>query len=340
MKCLLIVLSLWLVFSYQSYADVRVDENTLMIFASLEEGKRLLTEQDEFIDQMSPFDRGVRMKTARDVSKTEFLEFVGRNVLQWEDHEKKALESALRQIIPGLGRLRVPDLGNVYLIKTTGAEEGNIAYTRGKAIVLPKSILHAPKRELQRLLAHEIFHILSRTISKLRNPLYEVIGFHYCGEIELPSALRARKMTNPDAPKNEYCIRVHAGDEAVWVTPILFSRTATYNKRRGGKFFDYLTFALMVVARANESDPSKAIIKNQQPKLLEINEISGFFEQVGKNTRYIFHPEEILADNFALLVLEDRNVQTPEILHKMKNVLAATSSLKPAVPADSANPRF
>ena len=44
-------------------------------------------------------------------------------------------------------------------------------------------------------------------------------------------------------------------------------------------------------------------------------------EQVGKNTDYIIHPEEILAENFALLVLNETKVASPEILQKMREVL-------------------
>ena len=58
-----------------------------------------------------------------------------------------------------------------------------------------------------------------------------------------------------------------------------------------------------------------------QPRLVEVKQVTGFYEQVGRNTQYIIHPEEILADNFADLVLQDRPVPSPEILKKMQDVL-------------------
>jgi hypothetical protein len=45
-------------------------------------------------------------------------------------------------------------------------------------------------------------------------------------------------------------------------------------------------------------------------------------EQIGRNTEYVIHPEEVLADNFALLVLKKANVPSPEILQKMREVLS------------------
>jgi hypothetical protein len=57
------------------------------------------------------------------------------------------------------------------------------------------------------------------------------------------------------------------------------------------------------------------------PRLVDVRKVSGFMEQVGKNTRYIIHPEEILADNFVLLILEERNVPSPDIINKIRMVL-------------------
>ena len=44
--------------------------------------------------------------------------------------------------------------------------------------------------------------------------------------------------------------------------------------------------------------------------------------QIGRNTRYIIHPEEILADNFVLLVRGERKVRTPRIIDDLQRVLA------------------
>jgi hypothetical protein len=62
-------------------------------------------------------------------------------------------------------------------------------------------------------------------------------------------------------------------------------------------------------------------MSSAQPVLVSPEEISGFFEQVGRNTKYVIHPEEILADNFALLILDEHNVPSPEILQKMRIIL-------------------
>ncbi len=47
-----------------------------------------------------------------------------------------------------------------------------------------------------------------------------------------------------------------------------------------------------------------------------------YFGAIGLNTRYIIHPEEILADNFVLLVRGERKVRTPRIIEELERVLA------------------
>ena len=53
-----------------------------------------------------------------------------------------------------------------------------------------------------------------------------------------------------------------------------------------------------------------------------MKQITGFYEQVGRNTGYILHPEEILADNFVHIVFNTENVASPDLLMKLKAVLA------------------
>lgn len=294
----------------------------LPTFASLEEGRRLLGSEDAFIRAMSPFDRAARVKSDQAVSPAQFLTFVQANVLPWEDGDKQSIEAAWRAIQPGLAKLAVAAPKSARLIKTSGAEEGGAAYTRGEGIVFPKRMLARSDRELQRLLAHELFHVVSRKDPPLRDRLYQAIGFHRCGDVEFPATLRPRKITNPDAPTNEHCIQVRIAGNSTWAVPILLSRSATYDVQRRGEFFEYLQLALLLVARDPQTGMARPLEDNQGPRLTAMQDVANFFEQVGRNTRYVSHPEEILADNFALLVLEARGVPSPEILEKIKSVLA------------------
>jgi hypothetical protein len=303
-------------------AQFKLTDSTTVVFAPAEEGRKILTTRDDFIRALSPFDRAARMKTDREVSEEAFLEFVGRNVLDWTDAEKAALTSTLDSLKKPLGRLALPWPKVIYLVKTTGAEEGNAAYTRANALILPRSMVPANRPIDARLIGHELFHILSRSNPDLRERLYAALGFVKCGEVEFPETLRGRKLTNPDAPANNHCIRVQVNGTNAWAIPILFSRTEKYDVKRGGAFFQYMEFQFLVVEREGGSARLKPVPQGQPPRLVGIAQVTGFFEQVGRNTQYIIHPEEILADNFASLVMQDPNVPSPEILKKLQDVLA------------------
>jgi hypothetical protein len=49
--------------------------------------------------------------------------------------------------------------------------------------------------------------------------------------------------------------------------------------------------------------------------------VEGFFEQIGRNTNYIIHPEETLANNFVHLMTGKQDLKNPEILEKIEAML-------------------
>jgi len=294
---------------------------TTMHFASQSEGRQMLVAKDDFIQRLSPFDRSARMKTDKAVSEGEFLEFIGKNVVDWTKEETQAVQAAIEAMQPLFRDLPLSLPPTVQLIKTTGAEEGNAAYTRSTAIVLPKSELGKSQQQLQQLICHELFHILSRQNPGLREELYGIIGFTKCNEVKLPPELERRKITNPDAPRNDHFIRLQIDGHESLAVPVLLSSVETYDLKRGGEFFAYLQFQFLVVEKDRGSANLRAVAEGSSPKLVGMEVVSGFMEQVGKNTEYIIHPEEILADNFALLVLDTHAVASPEILRKMREVL-------------------
>jgi hypothetical protein len=49
--------------------------------------------------------------------------------------------------------------------------------------------------------------------------------------------------------------------------------------------------------------------------------VPDYARQIGRNTPYTIHPEEILAENFALLVRGETDVPSPEVLRRMEDVL-------------------
>jgi hypothetical protein len=94
-----------------------------------------------------------------------------------------------------------------------------------------------------------------------------------------------------------------------------------YDVQRGGEFFAYIKLQFLVMEKEIGSAKLKMVFDGSSPKVVGVERLSGFMEQIGRNTNYIIHPEEILADNFALLVLGEQKVPSPEIPQRMKEVL-------------------
>ena len=306
--------------------------NVAFTFATVEEGVEILTTPDDFVQRLSPFDRSARLKTNRDVTEAEYLEFLSHNVLEWNDAEKYKIGTALNNIRDTLEAMSLPLPPTVYLVKTTGDEEGAAAYTRSTAIMFPRQyVAEKSIEELQALIAHETFHVLSRAnFNTLRNELYQIINFFPGNEITLPPQLEQIKITNPDAPINDHYIYLTITEEPLsncggetcegtqyWAVPILVA-TSEYDPCKGGEFFDYSLLQFLLVDMVGPDTFEPIYDGDGEPQLVGLERICDFYEQVGKNTDYIIHPEEILAENFVKLV-----VPTPEILVEMTNILGS-----------------
>lgn len=294
--------------------DVNIGKGCVAHFATASEATEILTRKDDFIQRLSAFDRAARMKTDRIVSAEEFLAFVKASVSSWTDAEKGKVEAAIGQIRPALEALPLPLPKTIALLKTTGTEEGEAFYTRDTAIVFPEGQLTAANAPpLEKTIAHELFHILSRENPAMREALYQAIGFIPCAEVQLPASLQPRKITNPDAPRNDHSIRLRVDGKEVATVPILFSATEKYDTHRGGEFFSYMQLQFLILENGSGRLSASEVVPPSG--------VSGFFEQVGRNTDYVIHPEEILAENFALLVLNEQKVASPAILQRIREIL-------------------
>ena len=321
MKAITIQVVLIFTFANMASADVRLNAQTVITFANTQKARIILGRDDEFIRQMSPFDRAARLKTDKAVSEKDFLAFVTNNILAWKNDEKLKVENDLKAILPELKKFSVQFPRKIYLIKTTGKEEGNAAYTRGNVIILPQAKLFTSAANTRKILAHEFFHILTRNNPRHREKLYNAIGFKACNEINMPNVLKPIKITNPDAPLNNHYIEVTINGHIVPAVPILFSKSSKYDPQVGGEFFDYLIFQLLLIEKDRTGNNFKPKYSGQNPLMVGLKQVAGYFEQVGTNTEYIIHPEEILADNFSLLITKERNLPSPKILEKMRALL-------------------
>lgn len=312
-----------------SQEDVMLTSQATVHFASLGEGQELVAKVDDFVQHMQPLERQIRLGSKEPVSREAYLQFLKDQVKTWDASEAKALTSVVEQLRGKLEGLHVPLPETIFLVRATEAMEGNAPHCRGPAIILPDSFF-GDSAKMLKILTHELFHVMSSHNADLRDRLYAIIGFHRCNEIALPAALAPQRLTNPDAPRFEHYISLAGlspnSDAVTQVVPVTLTKSDTYT---GGSFFDYLDFRLLVIEGEGdhwrpllEETVSKgALLNGTGPKMLSPRETPDYFKQIGQNTNYIIHPEEILADNFWMLVLEKRDVPDAWILDKMRAIL-------------------
>jgi hypothetical protein len=294
--------------------------DSVVRFASAAEGAAAITAKDEFVAALSRFDLQCRMQSGGPATVEAWQKFAAGEVRGWEADQMAAVGRSLDRLRPGLEKLNLPLPGTVLLVHTTGREEFEAAYTRGSAIVLPDKVLRYQPAQLDRLIAHELFHVLSRYNPMLRSELYAIIGFTAFPPLALPPSLADRKITNPDAPLVDCYIEIADAGRTYVGAPVLYATPKEYDPRAGLTLFKYLTFRLMVIKK--QSGGWEPVMKGDQAVVIDPKALPAYFDQVGRNTEYVIHPDEILADNFVHLVQGNKNLMTPRVVERMAKVLA------------------
>ncbi len=321
---LLWLLILLILFTIPLFAnDIKLNKTTIS-FANLDEAQSVLMKRDAYIKAMKPLERSLRMQTDQTVTEKEYFAFAKRHILSWDNKDKVKIQSIINSLRANLLKIKLKLPARILLIKTSGKEEGGALYTRSNAIFLPQNIFTRYSDSwLKHILAHEIFHVLSRYNPQIQPTLYKIIGFSKINEIELPEPIKSRKITNPDAPLNNYIIEVLYKGEPVTVVPILFSKKKRYNIKSKAGFLSYISFKLLAVEKINEK--WQPIYQQDKALYFDLAQIKGYLEKTGMNTNYLIHPEEIMAENFAFLITEKKNLPSPEITSKLEKHIYTTN---------------
>ena len=269
-------------------------------FADFQRAQKTLGHKDRWARQLSDFDMGARQKTTAPTTLNEFLDFAAGAGRDWTAVEKanwRTVVGKLSDAMQGLN-LHVPDID---LIKTSGEEEFGGAYTRRHSIMFPEWATSLPatdSRGAYFLLAHEVFHVLSRTDPRLRDDLYALLGFKSVDGFEYPAELEDRRVSNPDSFESLHAVTVQAGGESVDVIPVFQSLLPLNEVIQLPNFFDALDVVLLSV------DPGTGeALRDANGDLIKYNfDNTNWIPLMLRNSSFIIQPEEILADNFATLM--------------------------------------
>ena len=310
----------------QGEADC-VLSGTRISFASRLEAQKLLRTKDEFVSALGLFDRSALLKTNANVDTAEYLAFVGDQAEEWSSSEKLVLGEQVCDLVERIAKmhwtLSLPS--SVMLIKTSGREGWHLPYTRSNAIILPVDLLSSGE-PVARLLAHELFHLFSRELARAapsrRDALYAIVGYSPLGApFELASALRDRKVTNPDSWEIAHSVLVSSAGRKIRAVPFLLASPPRYDPERGDKLLRYLQFKLLAVKKSGKGWTAQ-IDEDGKPLLIDPG-LTNYLELVGVNTSELFQADEVLAENFMLALGygELDHLPNPELPRKLDAAL-------------------
>ena len=312
-------------------------QNVEFVFADWGKGKELLSKPDDYVNNLTEYDLSIRLKSTDPVTKKEYLDYASSQVLNWTVEEQKLMKAVVKEI-KLLGKdykLMFPK--TIYFIQTTGQEESGAVYCRGlNAIIIPKNkilpefnsmedymyeIVNENRKQfldeqLLRFCLSNLFDLYLVNNPKIKEKLCNSIGYYKTGSLKLPTEAEKRRISIPGF-ENKYYFKGIVGDEELNLMPLFFSNLK-YDERIGGNLGDYLKFAFVRVNIGEECTP---IMRNGKIRIVNREYVENYMATIGYNTEYIDYPEDILAENFVLLLQKISWVQSPSIISKMKEIL-------------------
>jgi hypothetical protein len=340
-----------LIFSLIFFASCRNDNpksteillsgvNKAMLLDSTDAAKAIVRDDlDKFFEHLTPIDAAVQMKQngplsiSRDLMVSNYKNYLQTDVTGFTKEESAFVAKAMNeafQLVSKVAPKYFPE--EIRLIKTKAHHyDAEMYYTRENCIVIPAPILKQKNYDafLQTML-HEISHIVTRLNPNVKAQLYALVGFKKIEmPLEIPEALRRRMLTNPDGVDLNWATPLtSATGTSVFTLPLLYAKDTLFDPKKPD-FGDYLGWNYYELAPS--ADNKTLVVQTigaRQQSTLDTRGINDLFMK-NYNTAYIIHPDEIVADNFSLLMLSQKKpaVLTPcseggrMLLTKMQAVL-------------------
>ena len=296
--------------------DTQYSDTINFRLATLEEAKQLMGAEDSYTLNRSPFDIVSRLQNTQGTAE-ELKVYALQELREWNDEEKKVIQAITEDLNDSIQKYQyhLPLPKEIMLVKSTLKDEGGAGgYTRSNWIALTdKLISHMGEEGQKTILLHELFHVLTRNSLDFKKEMYQTIGFTVLDEeLEHPKDLWDMHISNPDVGRyDSYATFTIEGKPQKCAMYLYSDRPYTT-----GSFFQYLNIGFIPY-----DENMKPIQIDGKTMTYSLEQISDFYEKVGKNTRYIINPEEILADNFVIAFNNKTDVPTPELTEKIRNIL-------------------
>lgn len=278
-------------------------------FATRDEGQSKISTPDIYTDRLSDYELQAKIRSKSKVTAADYLQNCKAYVRSWANEEVTYLGALIRQVDSTIATLKLSfELPkDILFVKTTGWEEGGAnGYTRENAIYFNEHSLSL------HLLIHELFHIVSRTNPQRATAAYQLLGFEEIAEIRYEDLLR---ISNPDAPFLRHALTVTHNGEPCFVCLVIRGSRPYY----GGGFFGYVRKKLLVLEKRDKHYAPK--VENRQSVFLDYHEVNGLYQQIGRNTGYNIHQEEVTAVHFEHLLMARTGLPNQSLVGALRSVL-------------------
>lgn len=295
-----------------------------------------------YVDSFTRLDMTLQLKNAyEELTDKQVAEkydhFLKTNLVDWKGKEKRYLIKRLEKIIAVIDSISpeiIPDTIN--FIQTSGNIQYNASFTLENVIsinsgLIPPSLLAwigFIKREVELVLAHEMFHIYSRNNPQKRKELYKLIGFSEFELCELPENLKSRLLTNPDEMHVPLSYKISLLDPSSNTNEefclVILSKYSSYQGRKG--FISYFNILMgymesKLIKLEYDKDCYK-MVTDSSNNVVEYykDDIPEFWQKIGLPHSYTLSPEEILAQDFRFLI--ESKLYPKKSKYKKENYLA------------------
>jgi hypothetical protein len=147
-------------------------------------------------------------------------------------------------------------------------------------------------------------------------------------------AYAARRITNPDAPTLAHFLPL-THDAREGLVPYRYAAAPVFDPAAGAQFVNQFRVGLLHVSVTGEGGATRCQpYRDDADPVLPLSAHKDVIDlKTGANTGYLIHPEETLADNFALLIAgSDHPVPSPWVLEKLQAWLEIPDSVLSSPP--------
>jgi hypothetical protein len=285
--------------------------------ATPEEATAAITARDEYLAAVTAADVSIWLHQPGSSADLDALaRHFAASLRPWDADERARLAAMIERVSPRVALVAHLLPHGVQIAAIDASATAGADFTRGHTIFL--SGLKPTDAALDERFFHELFHVISRAHPGRRDALYGIIGFERCTPLVLDSALRARVLTNPDAPVVEYVSRLEIDGRTVLATPLMIADLERYTTTSG--LFDHVATQFTPFIR----DQQGRCTRDENATVTQPQIGRALLARAGNNTNYAIHPEELVADNFAQMMMGRSDAPSPQIYDQIAEVLGIT----------------